>query len=262
VRSVLKLLFVIVPTAALATGVVVGAARNGDRTDLTVDGDLERDLRLAASTALELAPVPLTTLSAIESPATAEPRRSVRPKRSSSGPRAVRSRTRAVRAAPEPEVVQSPEETPTDVAELAGGTGAEAPVEGGGVALPRPTAIPVSYPGGGEGSGGGTIPVIIPTGGDGGPYDPGPGTVIRGGGGVNDPCRIHAPGSIGRRPDGRPVYRQPRGGGITLGERIRGWPTSQSRPMSIGDRIGAARRAGSQRTSGSIGERVRAGRRR
>jgi hypothetical protein len=243
VRPILRFVFVVVPTAVLATAVVVGVSRNGQGTAATLDGDLQSDLKLASSTTLELAPVgqPLATVSSIEAPPPATPQRTMRPKRSNSGPRAIRSRAPVVRAAPEPEVAESDEESETtEVAELAGATAdatVEAPAEGGGVALPRPTAIPVIFPAGG---------------GDAGTYDPGPGTVIRGGGGVyGDPCRIHG-GTYGR-----PVYRQPRGGSISLGDRIRGAQVGRERTPSLGDRVRASPASGGSRGGFSIGDRVR-----
>jgi hypothetical protein len=242
VRSILKFVFVVVPTAVLATAVAVGVSRNGQGAAATVDGDLQRDLKLASTTTLELAPVgqPLATVSSIEAPPAATPERTVRPRRSSGGSRAIRSRARTVRAAPEPEVAESTEESETTEVEELAGAATEATVDApadGGVALPRPTAIPVSFP---------------TDGGDAGTYDPGPGTVIRGGGGVyGDPCRVHGGGIYGR-----PVYRQPRGRGITLADRIRGVQRGGERPASLGDRIRASQ-AGGSRGGFSIGDRVR-----
>jgi hypothetical protein len=242
VRSILKFVFVVVPTAVLATAVVVGVSRNGQGAAATVDGDLQRDLKLASSTTLELAPVgqPLATVSSIEAPPAATPERAVRPKRSSSGSRAIRSRARTVRAAPEPEVAESTEESETPEVEELAGAATEATVEAqadGGVALPRPTAIPVVFP---TGSG------------DAGTYDPGPGTVIRGGGGVyGDPCRVHGGGTYGR-----PVYRQPRGRGITLADRIRGPETGRERPAPLRERVRMSGSGGS-RGGFSISDRVR-----
>ncbi|MDQ3949994.1 MAG: hypothetical protein M3282_06585 [Gemmatimonadota bacterium] len=255
-RSILRFVFVVVPTAALASAVVIGVSRNDQGVAATSDGDLQRDLKLASSTTLELAPLgqPLATVSSIEAPPAATPERSVRPKRSSSGPRAVRSRARVVRAAPEPEVAESTEESQTtEVAELAGASAEAttvAPAEGG-VALPRPTAIPVSYPGTGEGDGSRGTDT------DGGWG--GIGTVIRGGGVDGDHCQIHGRGG---RIYGPPIYRQPRG--ISLGDRVRAaQPSGQARRSSLGDRVRTAQgRSGSQGSSrgGSLGDRLRAAR--
>ena len=250
-RSIARFIFVIVPTAALAGAVVIGVSRSGQDAATVSDGDLQRDLKLAAST-IELAPTgqSVATVSTIEAPVAATPERSVRPKRSSSGSRAIRSRRPVVKAAPEAQVAESTEESEaTQVSELAGGA-AEATVEApadAGVALPRPTAIPVSYPSPGAGN--------APDGGWGGI-----GTVIRGGGIDGDHCQIHSGRS--RRP---PVYRQPRG--ISLGDRVSGAVSSapSSRPTSPGGRVDRAtgRSSGSSSqpaSRGSIAGRVRAAR--
>ena len=251
---ILRFVFVSVPAAALATAVVVGVSRNGQSASAISDGDLQRDLKLASSTNIELAPLgrPLATVSSIEVPPSSTPDRKIRTKRSAAGPRAVRSRTPVVPVAPEPEVAESAEESEaietTALADAEAEATAAAPAEGGGVALPRPSAIPVSYPSPGSGSGTGADP-------DGGWG----GTIIRGGGGVfgGDPCRVHTGGTYGR-----PVYRQPRGGGISLGERIRGAQSSRpQRPQSIGERVRAAQgRSSSQGSSsrGSVAGRIRA----
>jgi hypothetical protein len=250
VRSISKFLFVTVPTAALATAAVVGVSRAGHRTAATSDGDLQRDLQLASSTALELAPVahPLTTVSAIEESPSAAPERSVRPKRNRSGQRAIRSHAHEVRAAPEPEVAESTAESEASETSALAGAASEAttvtPAEGG-VALPRPTAVPVSFPTGGGGEG---------------TYDPGPGSVIRGGVLDGDHCQIHGRG--GSPVYGPPIYR-PRG--ISIGDRIRGAMMGVETPRgSIGDRVRAAHdRAGSSTSSsrrGSVADRIRAAR--
>jgi hypothetical protein len=260
----LRFLFVVVPTSVLATAVVVGVSRNGQGAAATSDGDLQQDLKLASATTLELAPAgqPLATVSSIEAPPASIPERTVRPKRSSSGSRAIRSRAPVVRATPEPEVAESTESQTSEVAELAAAP-TEATVEapaGGGVALPRPTAIPVSYPGAGVGTAGGdTDAGGVYGGGGGGVY--GGGTVIRGGGVDGDHCQIHG-GVFGRRP---PIYRQPRG--ISLGDRIRAaQPSGEARRGSIGDRVRGAQGRSSSRGSsqgssrGSLGDRIRAAR--
>jgi hypothetical protein len=234
---------VVVPTAALASAVVVAVSRTGQGATAVADGDLQRDLELASSTGIELAPAgqALATVSSIEAPPAAAPKRTWRPKRSNSGPRAVRSRAPVVRAAPEPEPAEGSEESDaseaTELADAAAEATAAAP-DAGGVALPRPTGIPVSFPGGGDGSGSA-----------GGGYDPG--TVIRGGGVYGDDhCQIH-----GRRGGGRvygpPIFRQPTRGMPTGGilgrvrearERIRQGDAAAETPRSailgrVSDRI-------------------------
>lgn len=250
-RSILRFAFVVVPTAVLATAVVVGVSRTSQGAAATSDGDLQRDLKLASATSLELAPAGrgLATVSSIEASPLASPERSVRPKRSSSGTRALRSRKPTVKAAPEPEPAEAVEESETSVVAESAGASTEATAVAaaeGGVALPRPTAIPVSYPGTGGGSAGGDVDGSHGTGG--GVYG---GPVIRGGGGGDgDPCRIHG-GVFGGRP---PIYRQPRG--ISLDDRIRASLPARERPQSIGDRVRSSRASGASRGS-SIGDRVR-----
>lgn len=249
-RSILRFAFVVVPTAVLATAVVVGVSRSGQgAAGATSDGDLQRDLKLASATNLELAPAgqALATISAIEAPPAATPDRAVRPKRSPSGTRALRSRTPTVKAAPEPQVAESVEESETTESVESAGAPTEAAVVApaeGGVALPRPTAIPVSYPGDGGGTAGGDVEVPRGGGGGGGGVYGGP--VIRGGGVDGDRCQIHG-GVFGRRP---PIFRQP-----SLGDRIRATQPARERPRSIGDRVRGSQASGSR--GSSIGDRVR-----
>jgi hypothetical protein len=237
VRSILKFVFVAVPTAVLATAVVVGVSRSGQGATATSDGDLQRDLTLASATTLELAPAgqSLATVSSIEAPPPRTPERTIRPKRSRSGSRVVRSRAPVVRAAPEREVAESAEESEEATTELTGNMEAtvEAPAAGG-VALPRPSAIPV----------------ILPTaGGDAGTYDPGPGSVIRGGVLDGDHCQIHG---RGRPVYGPPIYRQPRG----ISDRVRINPPSRER-TTIADRVRRSETSGVSRGSSSIRDRIR-----
>jgi len=227
VRSILRFVFVVVPTAVLAGAVVVGISGK-DRQVTALDGDLQRDLKLASTESIELAPAgqPLATVSAIEASPRTELKRTVRPKRSGSVPRAVRARTPRAATASEIEVPESVDASETGALELS-----EAPQEAeatlsadGGVALPRPTPVPVAYPG--------------------------PVTVIRGGSIDPDHCQIH--GGRGRPVYRPPVYAQPRG--ITLGDRIRAAQAGGSRTPSLGDRIRGSSSSGSR---SSIGARVR-----
>jgi hypothetical protein len=244
VRSILKFLFVVVPTAALASAVVVAVSRTGQGATAVADGDLQRDLQLASSTGIELAPAgqALATVSSIEAPPAAAPKRTWRPKRSNSGPRAVRSRAPVVRAAPEPEPAEGSEELEatetTELADAAAEATAATP-DVGGVALPRPTGIPVSFPIG-DADGRGDVE---------GGHDPG--TVIRGGGVYGDDhCQIHGRRG-GRRGSvyGPPIiFRQPR---------------SNTRVGGILGRLGRQRESAAQTPRGTIlgrvGDRTRDG---
>ena len=257
-RSILRFVFVVVPTAVLATAVVVGVSNSKAKQAVAADGDLQRDLQLASTASIELAPAgrPVATISAIETARSATPERSARPKRSRSASRVVRPRTPTVTPAAEPEVAESTDDAESAVTTELAAAPEEANVEAladGGVALPRPTAIPVAYPTGGS---------------DPGTYDPGP-TVIRGGSIDPDHCQIH--GRRGRA--GPPIFRQPRG--PSLGDRIRGAQASGGssvRPRtSLGERIrqassSSSRSSGSSARSGgsgggrSLGERIRSAR--
>jgi hypothetical protein len=250
VRSMLRFMFVVVPTAVLATAVVVGVSAKRHGAAATADGDLLQDLKLASTTSLELAPAgqPLAMVSALESAPSPTPERTTRPKRSRSGSRSVRSHTPVVTVAAEPEVAEATDEPETTATDLASAT-VEAPVEApaaGGVALPRPSAIPVVFPTDGA---------------DPGTYDPGPGSVIRGGGVYGDHCQVHG-GRGGRIYS--PVYRQPRASRGAIAERIRGAQSSgESRRGPIAERVRqASGRSGSEGRSsgGALAGRMRAAR--
>jgi hypothetical protein len=231
VHSFLRFVFVVVPTAVLATAVVVGVSRPERTVAVVADGDLQRDLQLASASSIELAPIgeALATVSAIEAPTWARRHRTLRPKRATSGPRIARSRARAVRAAPEPRPADVAEEPAAETTELAG-VEPEATAEAtapGGVALPRPTAIPVSFP----------PPGTSDT------YDPG--SVIRGGDVDPDHCQIGR-----RRPRRSPVYgptifRGPQGPRAAGRDRERWGIRDRDRVSSTGTRwgiLGPARR--------------------
>ncbi len=257
-RSILRFAFVVVPTAVLAAAVVVGVSLRGHGATAMADGDLQRDLTLA-SAAIELAPAgqALATVSSLESAPAPLAKATPRPKRSRSGARAVRSRAPVVRAAPESEVAESLDdsEVAESTAPATAEEAAEAPAEGGGVALPRPTAIPVSYPAPEAGAveddsrrGGGSIL--------GGIF----GTVLRGGGVDGDHCQIHG---------GRGTYSRPRSRGVSMSDRVRGatrQSSGEARTSSSGNRVREATRTRSEGTtssrSGSMSGRVRAATRR
>jgi hypothetical protein len=237
VRSILRFVFVVVPTAALAAAVVIGVSAKDQRVS-TFDGDLQQDLKLASTASIELAPAgqPRTTVSAIEASPSPAAVRTVPAKQSPRGSaRSVRQRTRAATVASARKVAESVDEPEAATAIELAATPEESetlsPADGG-VALPRPTAIPVS----------------LPTGADAGIYDPE--SVIRGGAIDPDHCQIHS--GRGRPVYRPPVYRQPRG--ISLGDRIRAAQAGGgSRTPSLGDRI----RGSSTSARSSIGTRVR-----
>ncbi|HYD51388.1 MAG TPA: hypothetical protein VEA99_02125 [Gemmatimonadaceae bacterium] len=198
------------PATLLALSLVALAACSDDaQRRSALPADLQQDLKLATTSvalpetranenfALETAPVsapaPATTL------------------RRAPGRRAVRSPAPTVAAAPEPMPAAS-EETTLEVSQTpaAATETADAEPVSDGVALPRPTAIPVSLPAEGSGREAGSA-----DGGrrGGGIFGPVIGVVIRGGGVDGDNCEIHD-----RRGRRRPVYdRNP--GGIAGGRR-------------------------------------------
>lgn len=211
-------------TLTAALGVAAAAAvlvrGRGEASSDPLASDLRRDLQLATSSVALPRPAADANF-ALETAPTSAPERAPVVRRASSGPRAVRSPAAHVHASPEPTAAES-EETTRQVAQAP--APAETPSEpqpsSEGVALPRPTSIPVSYPAEGRGNGpqvivdegetrGGTV-----GGGIGAVIGPVFGVVIRGGGvGGIDDCEEHD-----RRRARRGVYR-PNPGGIAIGTR-------------------------------------------
>ena len=178
-------------TAASALIVLVGTAACSEGSATTVDAALARDLQLASTATLALAPSPMGTMALIETPPAAAPAPAPRPRAAASGRRRVPSR---VASAPAVEV-ESPDgegDAGLDVEAVADAgdePGGEQVIADAGVALPRPVPVSVGLPtvGTGDGDytrGGGGIG----------------GVVIRGG--DIDDCKIHD-----SRPRRRPVYR-------------------------------------------------------
>jgi hypothetical protein len=195
---------------ALSLVVTAAACSRGQKDgDTALASDLQRDLQLA-TTSVALPAAPARNDFALETAPTSAPAPATTLRRSS-GPRAVRSPQRQVAAAPEPTPAES-EEQVAQVTETPSATEAAAEPSSEGVALPRPTAIPIDLPA----SGGSGPQVVVQDdgngrggmGGIGGIF----GVVIRGGGVDGDNCEIHDR----RRTRGRPVYR-PNPGGIAGG---------------------------------------------
>lgn len=205
-------------TSALALGIaalVAAACTDQPNTDPSLDQELSRDLALAASEAVELAPTGGGyALSAAEvAPPVSTAKRSSAVKRPSPQiepvPEPVSIEPNEIVAiAEEPEAVDAPAPTPVE-------TDLPAPTR-------RPAPIPVSYPvGGGDGGGdvGDAIGTVI-------------GVVIRGGAVGDDDCDLH------RRPGrGRGVNIGGVTGpiGIARGPAIRGGVAINDRlPRTIG----------------------------
>ena len=191
VRTFAKLL--VLPAALLA---LACAGDDASRESVALSEDLQKDLVLASSAGVELAPNGEgAVLSALESQPASAPRTARTPTRKP-GPRPAPAPEPEVAAAPDP-AEAAPEEVPDFVAEapaevdLAAEEERPAPADEPVSIRPRP--IPVSYPNG---------PTVIsgPIGND----LPGRGgiggVIIRGGGIEGDDCRIHTGRSSRPRP--------------------------------------------------------------
>jgi hypothetical protein len=191
VRTFAKLL--VLPAALLA---LACAGDDASRESVALSEDLQKDLALASSAGVELAPNGEgAVLSALEAQPASAPRTARTPTRKP-GPRPAPAPEPEVAAAPDP-AEAAPEEVPDFVAEapaevdLAAEEERPAPADEPVSIRPRP--IPVSYPNG---------PTVIsgPIGND----LPGRGgiggVIIRGGGIEGDDCRIHNGNSSRPRP--------------------------------------------------------------
>jgi hypothetical protein len=240
----------------LAGAVVVAAShKGGAHRTAAADGDLQRDLQLASTSSLELAPTTSAlTVSPVEETPPAAPERTLRPKRSSTGSRAVHSRKPTVKAAPEPEVAAAEEPGATEATTVASSTEAtaEAPAEGGGVALPRPTAVPISVPAGGA-AGPGTERAPDSDRGGGGILGGIFGTVLRGGGVDGDNCQIRRPGGTYYPP---PAVYFPPPGGIAGGRVIARPPRDNSPAGRVSRAVGGGFGGGRGASAGSSAGRV------
>jgi hypothetical protein len=201
----------IVATLLTLSAIAASAACSGgdERREASLSSELQRDLQLATTT-VALPQAQTTNDFALETAPLSAPA-PAKTIRRAPGRKAVRSHEQTVAAAPEQSQAESIEQTAAVTqSPAAAETPAEAPPTSVGVALPRPTAIPVNLPAdegrgvfigddAGRGNGGGMGGSI--------------GVVIRGGGVGDDHCELHD-----RRRRGRPVYR-PMPGGIAGGRR-------------------------------------------
>ena len=174
--------------AFLAVAAAVSACRDARATD--ADADLQRDLALASSTVSLAGPVvDSALLNSMETKPQGAPEEAPVLKKAA-GPRAVRSRTPTVQAAPVEELAAA-EESEEVVEEIAEAPAPEETTEPVAVA-PRPQPVVIETAGTGDyGTGNGGVW------GNGG----GTGVIIRGGGIDGDNCELH------RR--GRGTYRGP-----------------------------------------------------
>lgn len=146
-------------SSALAIGltavVLAACGKNGATANRALSDDLKRDLQLASSSDLGLASqqaakaFPLTEIGQTSAPAP-----SVAP-RKAAGPKAVKSKTPTVKAAPEPTVTTESPEPQTAVAAQAPAPTPEPVSEPSAPAVPRPSPADPNAGAGGQGRNGG-----------------------------------------------------------------------------------------------------------
>lgn len=199
--------------AIIAASLLATVAACTGSTAAAPDAALARDLQLASTTTLALAPSPAYPLASVETPPVAAPSPAPRPRAAVSGSRRVQSPRATTASAPSAQPAEESEGT--ESVDLSADEGIEAEAEtelaDGGVPLPRPVPVSVGLPPIGSGDDGG--------------YYPGRGPVVIRGGDIDD-CRIHD-----RRPRQRPVYR-PASPGVGSGR----WPVASgpSQPRTGG----------------------------
>lgn len=173
--------------ATLAVAAAVSACRDARATD--ADADLQRDLALASTTVSLAAPrVDSALLSSLETRPQGAPEKAPVLKKAE-GPRAVRSRTPTVRAAPVEELAAA--ESEEEVVEVMEEAPAPEEITEPVAVAPRPQPVVVDAGGSGDYGDG-----------NGGVWGGGTGVIIRGGGVHGDNCELHYPGRGG-------VYRGP-----------------------------------------------------
>lgn len=238
------------PLAGLAAAslIAIAAACSEDAADAVVDASLQRDLQLASTTSLALAPTAMNLEQPLETAPLAAPTPAPAPRPAPSGTSVARSRRATVAAAPAAQPASRSEaetvlETISQPTESVSDESADAEVTetGDAVALPRPTPVSIEDVGSGNAGSGDA--------GRSGGWGWG-GVVIRGG--DIDDCRIEPRG--GRAPVRRP------GRGVADAR----WPMGSDRPQtrtggSDRERSGrgpiASRTGGSTRSGGSSGGR-------
>ena len=220
---------------AIAAIIAAACGRSSTPSDARLSAELERDLKLAQSTSLDLASkqsaaaFPLTEVPIKSS---AEPSKTVR---KAPGPKAVRSTTPTVQAAAEPSPAVEAEESQVEMTapEPAPSTMTETAAAPDAPAVPRPSPVNPAPAGdgswgrGGSGSGGGGGSVL------GGIF----GVVIRGGGVDGDRCEIHDRRGRNRpaggiySPPSNPYPMTPSSGGTRRGGGTGGDGVTRRRPV-------------------------------
>ena len=192
----------------LSAVVLAACGKNGASPNRAMNDDLKRDLQLASSSSLDLASQQASKSFALtEIPQSSAPSPAPTVKKGA-GPKAVKSKTPTVKAAPEATIEAKAEEPTTEVMAQAPSPTTEPTPDPMAPAVPRPSPTPID-PNGGEGArgrnGGGPNPGTGDGGGSvlGGIF----GTILRGGVIDGDHCDPRRDGRHGRQQ--RPPYNGP-----------------------------------------------------
>ena len=185
----------------LASVVLAGCGKNGASPNRAMNDDLKRDLQLASSSGLDLASQQAAkgfALTEIAQSSASSPAPAVK---KGAGPKAVRSKTPTVKAAPDASIESKAEEPTTQVMAQAPSPTTEQVPDPAAPAVPRPSPMPID-PNGGEGARGQNGGGPNPGAGDGGGSVLGGifGAILRGGVVDGDHCDPRTDGRHGRRP--------------------------------------------------------------
>ena len=189
----------------LSAVVLAACGKNGASPNRAMNDDLKRDLQLASSSSLDLASQQASKNYALtEIPQSSAPSPALTVKKGA-GPKAVRSKTPTVKAAPDASIESKAEEPTTEVMVQAPSPTTEQTPDPMAPAVPRPSPTPID-PNGGEGARGRNGGGPNPGAGDGGGSILGGifGAILRGGVVDGDHCDP--------RTDRRPHGRRPGGG--------------------------------------------------
>lgn len=190
----------------LSAVVLVACGKNGASPNRAMNDDLKRDLQLASSTGLDLASQQASKSFALTEIPQSSSRSPALTVRRGAGPKAVKSKTPTVKAAPDASIDSKAEEPTTEVMTPAPAPTTEPVPDPTAPSVPRPSPTPID-PNGGEGARGRNGGGPNPGAGDGGGSVLGGifGVIIRGGIGDGDHCD---PRTDGRR-RGRPPFGIP-----------------------------------------------------
>jgi hypothetical protein len=191
----------------LSAVVLAACGKNGASPNRAMNDDLKRDLQLASSSGLDLASqqaakgFALTEIGQSSAPSSAPAIKK------GAGPKAVKSKTPTVKAAPDASIESKAEEPTTEVMAAAPSPTTEQVPDPAAPAVPRPSPMPIN-PNGGEGAQGQNGGGPNPGAGDGGGSVLGGifGAILRGGVVDGDHCDPRTDGRHGRP---RPPYSGP-----------------------------------------------------